>query len=131
MLSETRDLEAATCFFRQARGVVGHAPWRVTTDGHDAYPRAIRRALGRKVQHRHNRYLNNRMEQDHRGVKHRYYPMRGFGTFASAARFCAAHDELRDYLRPRTTMGETVPLGEQRRLFRARWTTLLTELAAA
>jgi transposase-like protein len=99
MLSETRDVEAATRFFRQARGVVKRAPKRVTTDGHGAYPRAIRPALGRKVQHRHNRYLNNRMEQDHRSVKQRYYPLRGFGTFASAARFCTAHDELRAYLR--------------------------------
>ena len=30
-------------------------------------------------------YLNNFMEQDHRGVKQRYYPMRGFGSFVSAA----------------------------------------------
>jgi putative transposase len=42
MLSETRDMEAAKRFFRQARAVVGSAPTRVTTDGHDAYPRAIR-----------------------------------------------------------------------------------------
>jgi transposase-like protein len=104
-------------------------PW-INRDLGSRTPQAIRRALGRKVQHRHNRYLNNRLEQDHRGIKQRYYPMRGFDTFASAARFCTAHGELRDYLRHRTTMGETVPLGQQRRLFRARWTALLTELAA-
>ena len=28
--------------FKQAVEVVGHAPERVTTDGHDSYPRAIR-----------------------------------------------------------------------------------------
>src|SRR5919206_1031722 len=58
LLSETRDLKAARRFFLGARAVVGHAPDRVTTDGHDAYPRAIRGALGRKVVHRHNRYWN-------------------------------------------------------------------------
>jgi putative transposase len=55
MLSETRDMEAAKRFFRQARAVVGSAPARVTTDGHDAYPRAIRETLGTKVMHRHSR----------------------------------------------------------------------------
>jgi putative transposase len=38
-LSETRDLAAAKYFFQQALSVVGHAPERVTTDGHDSYPR--------------------------------------------------------------------------------------------
>jgi len=61
------------------------------------------------------------MEQDHRGIKQRSYPMRGFGSFASAARFCSAHDELRDHLRYRQHMNETVSLAEQRRLFQERW----------
>ncbi len=30
-------------------------------------------------------YLNNRLEQDHRGSKQRYYPLRGFGNFDAAA----------------------------------------------
>jgi putative transposase len=72
MLSEKRDIASAKKFFTQAKEVVGHKPVRVTTDGHDSYPRAIRRILGRKVIHRTNRYLNNRMEQDHRGIKQRY-----------------------------------------------------------
>jgi transposase-like protein len=131
MLSETRDLAAATRFFAQAREAVGYRPERVTTDGHDAYPRAIRRALGRTIHHRRSRYLNNRLEQDHRGIKQRYYPMRGFGCFAAAARFCCAHDEFPDHLRYRRTMGEGVPLAEQRRMFCTRWTALLVELAVA
>jgi putative transposase len=68
-LSEKRDMEAAKRFFKQAVAVVGHAPERVTTDGHDSYPRAIRETLGSDVLHRTNRYLNNRVEQDHRGIK--------------------------------------------------------------
>ena len=47
-------------------------PDRVTTDGHDSYPRATRTELGRGVRHRTSRYLNNRLEQDHRGIKGRY-----------------------------------------------------------
>ncbi len=117
MLSETRNMEAAKRFFVRARTVVGHAPEKVTTDGHDAYPRAIRATLGPAVRHRCSQYMNNRMEQDHRGVKQRYYPMRGFGSVASAARFCSAHDELRDHSRYRTCLNDAVSLADQRRLF--------------
>lgn len=117
MLSETRGMDAAKRFFRQARETVDHVPEKVTTAGHDAYPRAIRATLGRKVRHRCNRYLNNKMEHDHRSIKQRYYPMRGFGSFASAARFCVAFDELRDHFRYRHRMGDKVSLAERRRLF--------------
>jgi putative transposase len=129
MLSKRRDMVAAKRFFRQAKDIVGHAPDRVTTDGHIAYPRAIRRILGRKVVHRTSRYLNNRLEQDHRGIKQRYYPMRGFGNFDSASRFCRAFDEQRDYFRSpsfvlRTSPKQTVPLPEQRHMFRQRFGAL-------
>jgi transposase-like protein len=60
--AEKRDIEEAKRFFKQAVYVVGHAPERVTTDGHDSYPRAIRQTLGSDVLHRTNRYLNNRLE---------------------------------------------------------------------
>ena len=65
-------------FFRSAKAVTGVTPARVTTDGHDSYPRAIRSKLDADVKHRTNQYLNNRIEQDHRGIKGRYGPMRGF-----------------------------------------------------
>src|SRR5688572_21957035 len=42
LLSEKRDMAAAQRFFARALGLVGRAPAQVTTDGHDAYPRAIR-----------------------------------------------------------------------------------------
>src|SRR5690348_16118759 len=46
-LTQPRDLAAAKAFFRSAKAVTGVTPDRVTTDGHDAYPRAIRTELGR------------------------------------------------------------------------------------
>lgn len=88
MFSETRDMAAAKAFFRSAKAVTGIIAKRVTTDGHDSYPRAIRSELGKDVRHRTSRYLNNRLEQDHRGIKGRYRPMRGFKCPRSAARFC-------------------------------------------
>jgi transposase-like protein len=51
MLSEHRDLAAAKSFFRSAKAVTGVTPDRVTTDGLDAYFRAVRTALGKHVRH--------------------------------------------------------------------------------
>ena len=131
MLSEHRDKHAARRFFRGLVDVAEARPLRVTTDRHPAYPRAVRWILGRKVVHRTTQYLNNFMEQDHRGVKQRYYPMRGFGSFVSAARFCTAFDELREYFRSRSRHGQHVSLAEQRRLFAVRWRSLIAEMSAA
>ncbi len=75
--------------------------------------------------------MNNRIEQDHRGVKQRYYPMRGFGSVASAARFCSAHDELRDHFRYRTCLNGSVSLADQRQLFQERWGDMWASLAGA
>ncbi len=88
MLSEHRDMDAAKRFFKQAVEIAGQAPERVTTAGHDSYPRATRETLGAAVRHRGHQYLNNRIEQDHRGIKQRYYPMGGFGNVDATARFC-------------------------------------------
>jgi putative transposase len=77
-LSPTRDTKATRRFFRSAWSVAGFVPDRVTTDGHNSYPRAIRSTLGRNVRHRTSVYLNNRLEQDHRGIKGRIRCMRGF-----------------------------------------------------
>ena len=130
MLSEKRNMEAAQMFFKQAVAVVGSIPDQVTTDGHASYPRAIRETMGSNVQHRTSKYLNNRLEQDHRGIKQRYYPMRGFGTVEAAARFCCAFDELHNYLRPRRTMGEVVSLREQRQAFLQRLAALQIAIQA-
>ena len=131
MLSEHRDKHAARRFLRRLVDVVERKPQRVTTDTHPPYRRAIRWILGRKVRHRCNQYLNNRIEQDHRAVKQRYRPMLGFGSFASAVRCCSAFDELRQDCRVRQRRGEQVPLAEQRRLFAARWRSLIAEMQAA
>jgi len=101
MLSENRDKHAARRFLRRLIDSAGQKPLRITTDKHPAYTKAIRWIVGRKVLHRQNRYLNNLMEQNHRPVKQRYYPMLGFAKFESASRFCNAFDEPRNYLRVR------------------------------
>ena len=131
MLSEHRDMAAAKAFFRSAKAATGVTPDRVTTDGHDSYPRAIRTELGRRVRHRTSRYLNNRLEQDHRGIKGRYRPMQGFKCPRSAARFCRGHDELRSLLRPRSRPHQHVPADRRRLLLLRRTVAVLGILEAA
>jgi len=130
MLSEHRDKHAARRFLRRLIDNAGQKPLRMTTDKHPAYTKAIRWIAGRKVLHRHNQYLNNRMEQNHRGIKQRYYPMLGFKQFESASRFCTAFDELRNYLRVQSGGSKHVPAKVRRQIFANRWSTLMTELSA-
>ena len=108
----------------------GQKPLHMTTDKHPAYMKAIRWIISRKVLHRHNQYLNNRMKQDHRHIKQRYYPLLGFAKFESASRFCTAFDELRNYLRVRAVRLENVPADVRRKIFTNRWLSLMTELSS-
>ena len=131
MLSEHRDMAAAQAFFRSAKAVTGVTPDQVTTDGHGSYPRAIRSTLGRQVEHRTSVYKNNRLEQDHRGVKGRTRCMRGFKSFASAERFCRSYDELRNFLRPCIRHNQPVPARRRRLLHLRRASSVLAILEAA
>jgi putative transposase len=130
MLSEHRDRNAARRCLRRLIDSAGRKPLRLTTDKHPAYTKAVRWIVGRKVLHRHNQYLNNRIEQDHRSIKQRYYPMLGFAKFESASRFCSAFDELRNYLRVRSVGGEHVSASSRREIFTEKWSTLMTEMSA-
>ena len=131
MLSERRDKHAARRFLRRLVEVAAGTPARITTDLHPASRRAIRWIIGRKAWHRTTQYLNNYTEQSHRGVKQRSDPMRGFGSFQSASRFCAAFDALRQYFRVRHRGEAHVPLAVERRRFLTRWRSLIGERATA
>ncbi len=85
LLRAHRDMESAQAFFEQALGVAQTPPHRVVTDRLASYPRAIAEVLGDEVKHERGSCLDNPIEQDHRGIKHRYYPMLGFGAFESAS----------------------------------------------
>jgi transposase-like protein len=114
-------------------GDVGHrpSPRHVTTDGYGSYPRAIRSTLGRRVVHRSSAYKNNRLEQDHRGVKSRIRCMRGFRSFGSAERFCRSYDELRNFLRLQTHHNQHVSTNRRRLLHLRRAIPVLAILKAA
>jgi transposase-like protein len=131
MLSEHRDMAAAQAFFRSAKSATGRVPDQVTTDGHGSYPRAIRSTLGRRVVRRTSAYKNNRLEQNHRGVKGRTRGMRGFKSFDSAERFCRSYDELRNFLRPQTGHNQHIPASRRRLLHLRRAATARAILKAA
>jgi len=89
-LSTRRDVGAAKAFFRKAIKSQGSAPGTVTLDGYAASHRAVRemKADGQipgDTKVRSSKYLNNLIEQDHRGVKLRIAPMLGFKWFRTAA----------------------------------------------
>src|SRR5215216_1988752 len=89
LLSEHRDIAAAKRFFTQA--IEKHtAPEKITLDGYTATHTAVEElkesaALPINVCVRTSKYLNNLIEQDHRRVKQRVYPMLGFKKFENAA----------------------------------------------
>ena len=112
-------MAAARSFFKKAMEQVGKSPDRVTSDKEASYPGAISKELGQDVKHRTSPYLNNMIEQDHRGIKQRYGPMKGFYSFAPAKRFCETFDELRNFYKT-AERGEIVSLGDSRSNYRAK-----------
>lgn len=95
MLSRHRDEGAAKGFFTKAIGSSG-LPEKVTIDRSGANKAGIEAInlqllvlalLGyslMQIQIRQNKYLNNMIEQDHRGIKRIVKPMMGFKAFHSA-----------------------------------------------
>jgi putative transposase len=129
-LSDTRDLAAAEAFFRSAWIVTGVIPDRITTDGQEAYPRAIRNVFGDRVTHRTNRYRNDCLEQNHRGIKQRYRPMCGPNTFTTAVCFCRLFDEIRALFRPQSHHNQCLSLHQRRCIHRDRFAQVMGMMAA-
>ena len=111
--------------------MTGVTPDRITTDGHDAYPRAIRTVFGDQVTHRTNRYLNSHVEQDLRDIKQCHRSTGGLKTFATAVRFCRAFDEIRAFLRLQLHPNQLVTLAYRRHIHQGRFAQLMGMIAAA
>ena len=99
-LSPWRDVAAAKAFFRKAIKGQGSSPRTITLDGYAASHRAVREMkadgeLPGDTKLRSSKYLNNLIEQDHRGVKLRIGPMLGFKRFRTAAITIAGIELLR------------------------------------
>ena len=119
-LSRTRDVAAAKAFFNKAIQQEGRPPHTITLDGYAASHRAVREMreggpLPRRTKLRSSKYLNNLIEQDHRGIKFRTRPMLGFKNFESATITIAGIELLRRIRKDQFTLGslrlkdQTVP----------------------
>lgn len=86
LLTEQRDQEAALRFLKKAIRRHG-VPEKITIDGSAANEAAIKSynaEHGTAIDIRKIKYLNNIVEQDHRGVKRITCPMLGFKSFDAA-----------------------------------------------
>jgi putative transposase len=86
LLTEQRDEEAALRFLKKAIRRHG-VPEKITIDGSAANEAAIKSynaQHGTAIAIRKIKYLNNIVEQDHRGVKRVTRPMLGFKAFDAA-----------------------------------------------
>ncbi|MBD2309694.1 IS6 family transposase [Chroococcidiopsis sp. FACHB-1243] len=92
LLTAKRDTAAAKRFFRKTLKALHTCDPRViTVDLNAAYPKAIdelkqKEDLPKQVKLRQRKYLNNIVEQDHRGIKRLVKPGMGFGSFHTARR---------------------------------------------
>jgi transposase-like protein len=81
-LSPKRDVAAAKAFFRKALRTQDVLPFLITLYGYAASHRAVREMpseneVWKHTKLRSSKYLNNLVEQDHRGIKSRIGPMLG------------------------------------------------------
>lgn len=124
MLSKKRDESAAKGFFTKSIGSSG-IPEKVTIDKSGAnlaglnainFQIAILTLLGfsvMKIQIRQIKYLNNIIEQDHRGIKKITNPMMGFKAFQSAGATLAGIELCRMLKKGQHIEAKNLPVFEQ------------------
>jgi transposase-like protein len=100
LLNQTRSKRAAKRFFRK---VLGQAhvtkPRVITVDKNASYPPAIKdlkqdKLLSKRCQYRASKYLNIRIEQDHRFIKRRVIPGLGFASYQTAWRTLQGYEVM-------------------------------------
>lgn len=100
MLSAKRDGKAAERFFRKVlKAEHTQVPRVMTVDKNAAYPVAVKRlkgdeTLSETTELRQKKYLNNIIEQDHRGIKKLVKPGKGFKSFNTARRTLKGYEAM-------------------------------------
>src|SRR6202047_3791465 len=126
-LSAKRDVTAAKAVFRKAIKSQQRCPRTITLDGYAASHRAVRElkadgSLPADATLRSSKYLNNLIEQDHRGVKQRIAVMLGFKKFRNAAITIAGVELLHRIRKGQFRLGR---LGVQGQAAPAVWNAVL------
>ena len=114
LLTQHRDREAALQFLKKAIRRHG-VPETITIDGSEANEAGIKRydeAHGTNIIIRQVKYLNNIIEQGHRGVKRLTRPMLGFKSF-NAAQDTLIGIDLMHMIKKRQMMVEGLSIAEQ------------------
>jgi len=100
LLTAKRDALAAKRFFRKMlKAIHTQTPRVITVDKNPAYPKAIKELKAAKklpeiVKLRQIKYLNNIVEQDHRGIKRLIKLGMGFGSFNTARRTIRGYETM-------------------------------------
>ena len=100
LLTAKRDTNAAKRFFiKVLKGTHTIEPKVINVDKNPSYPPAIGQLkksniLPKDTKLRQVKYLNNMVEQDHRGVKHLINPGMSFGSFNSARRTIKGYEAM-------------------------------------
>ncbi len=116
-LSPTRDKEAAKAFFEKAIGSSG-LPEKVNMDKSGANYAALTSinenlSETQKITIRQVKYLNNRVEQDHRAIKRITKPMMGFKNFVCAAATLAGIELAHMIKKGQGILNGILPIWEQ------------------
>jgi transposase-like protein len=122
-LSPRRDVAAAKSFFRKALKTQGRPLRVITLDGYAASHRAVRElpeenGLWKDTKLRSSKYLNNIVEQDHRGVKATIGPMLVFKRFRRAKVTIAGIERLHRTRKNQFNLGKKLTQNRARDLER-------------
>jgi transposase-like protein len=96
LLTAHRDVAAARRLFERAIDL-HDVPASITIDKSGANTAAVRGLMaesGAAIELRRSKYLNNVVEQDHRAIKRRTWPMMGLKSFRSAVRIIAGIETM-------------------------------------
>ena len=85
-------------FFQQCFDTTCVLPDQITVDGEAAMHNGVESTFQGAVDIRDSKFMNNRIEQDHRGIKDWYRNMRGFKDIFSALTLCTVFEEIRQHV---------------------------------
>jgi len=88
----------------------------ISTDKEPALYSATENTFGDYTHHRNNKFMNNRLEQDHRCLESRIDVMKGIKNIFNAPIFCNAFEETRPFFRMNNKT-----IGEKRKTFSPRF----------
>jgi len=100
LVQRRRDKAAAKTFFRRLLKGLSYVPRVIITDKLASYGAAKREVL-LSVEHRQQRYLNNRAENSHQPTRQQECTMRQFKLAGHAQRFLATYGPITSHFRPR------------------------------